>query len=323
MDSATGGHDGDPCDPCDVVSFYRFVSLRAYRDLREPLLGAGRERGLLGTVLLAPEGINATLAGERDALASLLDWLGGLEGLAGLKGRWSRADEPPFRRLRVRLRREIVSLGRPYVDAAAVTGERVSPAQWNRLISDPETLVIDTRNRYEIDVGRFPGATDPGTGSFRDFPAFVDERLAGQHDRSIAMYCTGGIRCEKATAMMRQAGFERVYQLEGGILGYLDEMADSPDNRWEGECFVFDSRVAVDRRLAPGHYVQCHACRRPLSAGHVASPLYQQGVSCPQCHADIDPERAQRLNERRRQVELAEARGERHIGAVYEGSEEE
>lgn len=316
-----------PCSPdvnaCDVVSFYRFVSLPAYRQLREPLLAAGRERNLLGTVLLAPEGINATLSGERGALASLLDWLGGIEGLAGLEGRWSRADEPPFRRLRVRLRTEIVSLGRPDVDAAALTGERVPPAEWNRLIADPETLVIDTRNRYEIDVGRFPGAVDPGTDSFRDFPSFVDERLAGERDRPIAMYCTGGIRCEKATAMMREMGFERVYQLEGGILGYLDEMADSPDNRWEGECFVFDSRVAVDRRLAPGHYVQCHACRRPLSAADVASPLYEEGVSCPHCHGEVDADRAGRLAERRRQVELAEARGERHIGAVYEGREEE
>ncbi|WP_405232268.1 oxygen-dependent tRNA uridine(34) hydroxylase TrhO [Lentisalinibacter salinarum] len=308
---------------CDVVSFYRFVSLSAYRQLREPLLAAGRERNLLGTVLLAPEGINATLAGERGELVSMLDWLGGMEGLGGLEGRWSRADEPPFRRLRVRLRREIVSLGRPDVDASALTGERVAPAEWNRLISDPETLVIDTRNRYEIDVGRFPGAVDPGTDSFRDFPAFVDERLAGVRDRPIAMYCTGGIRCEKATAMMHEMGFERVYQLEGGILGYLDEMAESPDNRWEGECFVFDSRVAVDRRLAPGHYVQCHACRRPLSAADVASPLYEEGVSCPHCHGDVDADRAERLAERRRQVELAEARGERHIGAVYEAREEE
>ncbi|WP_405227338.1 oxygen-dependent tRNA uridine(34) hydroxylase TrhO [Lentisalinibacter sediminis] len=320
MNNASRSSDGDACD---VVSFYRFVSLPSYRQVRGPLLAAGRERNLLGTVLLAPEGINATLAGERDALASLLDWLGDIEGLADVEGRWSRADEPPFRRLRVRLRREIVSLGRPDVDASVLTGERVSPAEWNGLIADPETLVIDTRNRYEIDVGRFPGAVDPGTDSFRDFPGFVDERLAGERDRPIAMYCTGGIRCEKATAMMREMGFERVYQLEGGILGYLDAMAESPDNRWEGECFVFDSRVAVDRRLAPGHYVQCHACRRPLSAADVASPLYAAGVSCPHCHGDVDSDRAERLAERRRQVELAEARGERHIGAVYGGTEEE
>jgi len=308
---------------CHVVSFYRFVALPQYRALREPLLAAGRERDLLGTVLLAPEGINATLSGGRETLVSLLDWLGGIEGLAGLEGRWSRADEAPFRRLRVRLRTEIVSLGRPDVDAAAGTGERVAPAEWNRLIADPDTLVIDTRNRYEIEVGRFPGALDPGTDSFRDFPAFVDEHLAGERDRPIAMYCTGGIRCEKATAMMREMGFERVYQLAGGILGYLDEMSDSPDNRWEGECFVFDGRVAVDRRLAPGHYVQCHACRRPLSAEDVASPLYREGVSCPHCHGEIDTARAERLAERRRQVELAEARGERHIGAVYTGHDEE
>ncbi|HKL64260.1 MAG TPA: rhodanese-related sulfurtransferase [Woeseiaceae bacterium] len=302
---------------CHVVSFYRFVALPQYRELRDPLLAAGRQRGLLGTVLLAPEGINATLAGGHEELQSLLAWLGGRDGLGQLQGRWSRAHEAPFRRFRVRLRSEIVSLGRPDVDAAATTGERVAPAEWNRLIADPDTLVIDTRNRYEIDVGRFPGAMDPGTDSFRDFPVFVRERLAGERDRPIAMYCTGGIRCEKATAMMRALGFERVYQLEGGILGYLDEMSGSPDNRWEGECFVFDSRVAVDRYLAPGHYVQCHACRRPLSQAEVASPLYREGVSCPHCRGDVDPDRAERLAERRRQVELAEVRGERHIGAVY------
>jgi len=308
---------------CHVVSFYRFVALPRYRTLREPLLAAARECDLLGTVLLAPEGINATLAGRRDELQSLLAWLGGIEGLGELDGRWSRADEAPFRRLRVRLRSEIVSLGRPDVDAAADTGERVAPAEWNRLIADPDTLVIDTRNGYEIDVGRFPGAVDPGTESFRDFPAFVRGRLAGERDRPIAMYCTGGIRCEKATAMMRAMGFQRVYQLEGGILAYLDEMSDSPDNRWQGECFVFDSRVAVDRRLAPGHYVQCHACRRPLSEEDVASPFYREGVSCPHCQGGIEPGRAERLAERRRQVELAEARGERHIGAVYPAGEED
>lgn len=300
----------------DVVSFYRFAPLADYRALREPLLQAGRERALLGTVLLAPEGINATLAGARSDLVSLLEWLGRRPGLEGLAGRWSLAAGAPFRRLRVRLRAEIVSLGRPDLDVPGLTGERVAPEEWNRLIADPDTLVVDTRNRYEIDVGRFPGAVDPGTASFREFPAFVDRRLADERDRPIAMYCTGGIRCEKATAMLRGMGYTRVYQLEGGILGYLEQMADTPENRWEGECFVFDSRVAVDRELAPGHYVQCHACRRPLSEADLASPHYREGVSCPNCHGDIRPERARRLAERSRQVALAEARGERHIGAV-------
>ncbi|MEJ2601849.1 MAG: rhodanese-related sulfurtransferase [Gammaproteobacteria bacterium] len=306
---------------CHVVSFYRFVSLPAHASLREPLLEAGRSRGLVGTVLLAPEGINATLAGDRAGLTAFLDRLADHKGLQAMQGVWSEADEAPFRRLRVRLRAEIVSLGRPDLDVPALTGERVAPRDWNRLIADPETLVIDTRNRYEIDVGRFPGAIDPGTGSFRDFPGFVAQRLAGDRERPVAMYCTGGIRCEKATAMMRELGFRRVYQLEGGILRYLEEMADSPENRWQGECFVFDSRVAVDQRLAPGHYVQCHACRRPLSPDDLSSSHYRPGVSCPHCHDELEPGRAGRLAERRRQVELAASRGEKHIGAAHRAAD--
>lgn len=300
-----------------VLSFYRFVSLPGYRDLREPLERTGKERGLLGTVLLAPEGINATLSGERESLAGYVRWLGRYAELADLTGRWSAVSEAPFRRFRVRLRREIVSLGRPEVDTPRHTGMRVDAREWNRLIADPETLVIDTRNRYEIEVGHFPGAVDPGTESFRDFPRFIEETLGAERERPIAMYCTGGIRCEKASALMREMGFRQVYQLEGGILGYLEAMAGATDNRWQGECFVFDGRVAVDRRLTPGNYVQCHACRRPLGPDELTSPLYREGVSCPHCHADLDEQRAARLDERRRQVALARERGETHIGAVF------
>ncbi len=306
-----------------VVSFYRFVRLADHRALRDPLDGAGRERGLVGTVLLAPEGINATLSGERTALTDYLRWLGRYAELQGLDGRWSAVPEAPFRRFRVRLRREIVSLGRPEVDTARHTGIRVPPQEWNRLIADPDTLVIDARNGYEIEVGTFPGAVDPGTESFRDFPRFVEESLATERDRPIAMYCTGGIRCEKASALMREMGFRRVYQLDGGILGYLEAMADSAENRWEGECFVFDNRVAVDRRLAPGNYVQCHACRRPLGPDDLSSPLYREGVSCPRCHGEQDAGRVERLAERRRQVSLARERGEAHIGAVFPRPDED
>lgn len=305
-----------------VVSFYRFTPLENYRSLKGPVMSACRQRGLLGTILLAPEGMNATLAGEREALEDLLAWLGGIRGLESLQGRWSLADEPPFQRLRVRLRAEIVSLGRVDVDPSRGTGSRVSAEEWNRLIADPETLVIDTRNRYEIEVGRFPGAVDPGTNSFREFPDFVDTALTEERERPIAMYCTGGIRCEKAAALMQDMGFREVYQLEGGILAYLEAMADSPQNRWQGECFVFDNRVAVDRRLGPGHFVQCHACRRPLSEKDTASPLYREGLSCPHCHGEVEADRAVRLAERRRQVELARQRGEKHIGAVYGEPEE-
>ena len=216
--------------------------------------------------------------------------------------------------MRVRVKKEIVALGRPDILPHRQTAKHVPPEKWNALLGDPNVLIIDTRNHYEFEVGTFPGAIDPGNDSFREFPEFAKELAETSTDRPLAMFCTGGIRCEKASALMLELGFDEVYQLQGGILNYLETIA-AGDNRWKGECFVFDTRVAVDRDLAAGSYVQCHACRRPLGGADLASPDYREGVSCPRCIAELDAKRAVRLEERRRQVRLARERGEAHIGA--------
>lgn len=297
-----------------VASFYRFMDLPDPPRFRDELQAVCEREGLLGTMLVAGEGINGTIAGEEDGIRTVLDWIAAQLALdAPLEARWTESSDAPFRRLRVRVKHEIVALGRPDILPHRRTGTHVPPAEWNALIDDPDVLVVDTRNHYEVEVGTFPRAVDPGTDSFRQFPGFA-RRLAGtSKDRPVAMFCTGGIRCEKAAALMLELGFGNVYQLQGGILRYLTEMPDD-ENRWNGECFVFDTRVAVDRDLAEGGYVQCHACRRPLSTEDIASPDYREGVSCPHCIGELDADRAARLEERRKQVELGEKRGQPHIG---------
>lgn len=304
---------------CQVVSFYRFTRVADPRALGEAVREQAAARGLLGTAIVAPEGLNATLAGPMDALEDLLGWLDAQPGFAGVSGRWSDAEAAPFRRLRIKYRDEIVSMGHADVNPADGQGEHVDAARWNALLDDPDTLVIDTRNDYEIEVGTFEGAVDPGTTSFREFTDYVERELGDRHDRPVAMFCTGGIRCEKATAVMQRMGFENLYQLEGGILGYLDAVAADPalEQKWRGECFVFDSRVAVDRELAPGDYEQCHGCRRALSAQDLRHPDYEPGICCARCVGSLTAGQRERLEERRRQVLLAEQRGEAHIGAVY------
>ena len=300
-----------------VVSFYRFLSLSDPDALRVLLQKQCEQQDLLGTILLAREGINGTLAGSASSVRAVFGFLQSRLNLVDpIDARWTDADEPPFRRMRVKCKAEIVTLGRADIEPQKATGQHVSPDDWNRLIADPQTLVIDTRNRYEIEVGTFPGSVDPGTDSFHEFPAFAKALADKDTNRSLAMFCTGGIRCEKATALMLDLGFREVYQLRGGILNYLENVSDEA-NRWDGECFVFDSRVAVDRDLAEGGYVQCHACRRPLSSDELASPDYKEGVSCPKCIDDLQEERASRLEERRRQVQLARSRGQKHIGARF------
>ena len=297
-----------------VASFYRFLDLNDPATLRDDLFALCEQHALLGTVLVAHEGFNGTLAGSENGILNVFSWLE--QRLALVKpvnARWTDSEEAPFRRLRVRLKKEIVTLGRPDILPHEKTGRHVSPEEWNQLIGNPDVLVIDTRNHYEVEVGTFPGAIDPGTDSFRQFPDFAEELAETSKDKSLAMFCTGGIRCEKATALMLELGFKDVYHLDGGILNYLTEVPDD-QNRWDGECFVFDTRVAVDRDLAEGGYVQCHACRRPLSTEDLASPDYREGVSCPNCIADLDPERKERLEERRKQVALARDKGTRHIG---------
>jgi UPF0176 protein len=297
-----------------IASFYRFLDLENPAGFRDELQAACEEPGLLGTVLVATEGFNGSVAGDEAAIRSLFEWVESrLELTEPIDARWNDVSEPPFRRMRVRIKKEIVTLGRPDILPHRKTGTYVSGEEWNRLIEDPDVLVIDTRNHYEYEVGTFPNAVDPETDSFRDFPRFAERLAETEKHRPLAMFCTGGIRCEKATALMLELGFDQVYHLQGGILKYLEDMP-AADNRWDGECFVFDTRVAVDRDLAEGGYVQCHACRRPLSAEDLASPDYTEGVSCPQCIGELDEDRAARLEERAKQVHLARQRGESHIG---------
>ncbi len=293
-------------DSTQVFSFYRFIPLDRLSERRQALLARAAAADVLGTVLLAPEGINATLCGPRNAVEDLLRWLRAEFGFDDLGGRWSAAVEPPFRKLKVRLRDEIVTLGRPGLDPASRTGRRVGPAGWNRLLDDPGTRIIDTRNDYEVDVGRFPGAINPATASFRDFPDFAEANIAELRRHRVAMYCTGGIRCEKASALLLALGCPEVVQLDGGILAYL-ETVGRRDNRWQGECFVFDARVAVDADLKPGHYLQCHACRRPLGPTDIAAPEYEPGIACPACHDTLSPAKRAALAERRRQDALKAA----------------
>ncbi len=297
-----------------VVSFYRFLDVADPGGLRARLKRECEKESLLGTVLLAPEGFNGTLAGEAAAVQRVFGWLQGeLKLREPVEGRWTDAEQAPFRRMRVKVKKEIVTLGRPDIRPDRRTGKHVDASAWNALISDPKTLVIDTRNQYEHEVGTFDNALDPSTDSFRQFPAFAKKLAEAGTDRKVAMFCTGGIRCEKASALMLELGFPDVCQLNGGILKYLEDIADG-ESRWQGECFVFDTRVAVDHDLAEGGYGQCHACRRPLSSEDMLSPDFRQGVSCPKCVHMLDADRAVRLDERRRQVALAEQRGEKHIG---------
>ena len=297
-----------------VAAFYRFLDLEDTAHFRDELFALCERKSLLGTILVAHEGFNGTLAGSEDAIREVFAWIEQRLSLdRPIDARWTESADAPFRRLRVRLKKEIVTLGRPDISPHKRAGTYVSPTEWNRLIEDPDVLVIDTRNHYEVEVGTFPRAIDPGTDSFREFAAFAEQLAESSPDKPLAMFCTGGIRCEKATALMLELGFTDVYHLEGGILNYLQQVPEG-ENRWNGECFVFDTRVAVDRDLAEGGYVQCHACRRPLSSEDLESPHYREGVSCPHCIDELDAGRAARLEERRRQVSLARQRGERHIG---------
>jgi len=298
-----------------VVSFYRFLDLNDPQPFRDDLQALCDKQDLLGTILVATEGFNGTIAGREDAIRAVLSWLQDRFDITeDLDARWTEADEAPFRRMRVKIKKEIVTLGRPDILPHRHTGTHVPPERWNELIEDPNVVVIDTRNHYEYEVGTFPGAIDPGNDSFREFPAFAKILAEASPKRPLAMFCTGGIRCEKATALMLELGFDEVYHLQGGILNYLEKIP-AEQNRWDGECFVFDTRVAVDRDLAEGGYVQCHACRRPLSSADLESPDYCEGVSCPRCVNETDEDRRARLEERRKQILLAKERGEAHIGA--------
>ncbi|MDZ7670650.1 MAG: rhodanese-related sulfurtransferase [Gammaproteobacteria bacterium] len=299
-----------------VMTFYRFVRLDGLSALRDDLETAAAGLELKGTVLLAQEGINGTVAGTAAALTEFRDHLHGRPEFAGLRCRFSSAADgnPVFYRLKVRIKAEIVRLDQPDVAPEQRTGVAVDARQWNALLDDPDVTVIDTRNSYEIDIGTFPGARNPRTRSFRELPDYVARHLDPAVHRRIAMFCTGGIRCEKASAWLLDQGFDTVYQLDGGILSYLETVHEG-ENRWQGECFVFDQRVSVDTDLDEGSFEQCFACRRPLSPEDLAAADYQPGVSCPHCVREHSAEQRAAFRERRRQVELAARRGERHVGA--------
>lgn len=300
-------------EPVTVCALYKFVRLDAHGALKGPLKACLARHGVKGTLLLAPEGINGTIAGSRVGIDRVLEWLEQDAGLGPIERKESLNDVPPFRRTKVKLKREIVTMGVDGIDPNTMAGVSVEPEEWNALLDDPDVLLVDTRNDYEHEVGTFENAVNPNTTTFREFPEFARNHLDPERHRKVAMFCTGGIRCEKSTALLRQLGFDQVYHLKGGILNYLARVPE-PESRWHGECFVFDDRVTVDHDLRPGGYDQCHACRLPVSAKDKQSPHYVEGVSCPRCHDRTDPGDRERFAERQRQMELAMSRGVAHIG---------
>ena len=306
--------------PICVAALYQFTRFDDGEAVRGPLVRLCCGQGVKGTLLIAREGINGTIAGSDDAIGAVLAHIRTLPGCADLEVKLSRAATMPFHRMKVRIKREIVTMGEPDIDPLTGVGHYVAPEDWNALIAEPGTILIDTRNDYEVAVGTFAGAIDPQTKSFRDFPTWFRERrdeLLGQGvPPKVAMFCTGGIRCEKSTAFLKAEGLDEVYHLKGGILKYL-ETVPAEESRWQGECFVFDQRVSVGHGLAPGSYELCHACRMPVNAGDRASPLYVEGVSCPACHADRSEEQRAGYAERHRQERLAAERGETHVGATH------
>ena len=301
-------------NPVVVAALYKFVGLPDYHALREPLLDACLAAGTRGTLLLAPEGINGTIAGSREAIDAVLGYLRSDPRLADLEHKESRDERMPFHRMKVKLKKEIVTMGVAGVDPNARVGTYVRPQDWNALVSDPEVLLIDTRNDYECDIGSFKGAVDPRTVNFREFPDYVRANLDPAIHKKVAMFCTGGIRCEKASAFMLGEGFEEVYHLQGGILKYLEEVPPE-ESIWEGECFVFDNRVAVNHQLEKGRYDQCHGCRHPITDDDKHSGKYEVGVFCPHCFDTLTDDQKLRFRERQKQVELAARRGEPHVGA--------
>ncbi len=296
-----------------VCALYKFVRLDDYAALKTPLLNLMLAEKIRGTLLLASEGINGTVAGSRAAIDKLLAHLQSDPRLDPISYKESFTDTPPFLRSRVKLKKEIVTMGVEGIDPRHSAGTYVKARDWNQLISDPEVLLIDTRNDYEYQVGTFKNAVNPKTESFREFPDYVKQQLDPQKHSKVAMFCTGGIRCEKSTAYLKEQGFKEVYHLEGGILKYLEDVPEQ-ESLWQGECFVFDERVTVNHQLGKGDYDQCHACRMPITEAEKQSEQYQQGICCPHCFDKTTAEQKARFAEREKQMQLARLRGEAHIG---------
>jgi len=296
-----------------VATIYRFVNLPEYRELRQPLVDFCKRYDIQGTILLAQEGINGTVAASREAIDELLSYLRSNPKLASINYKEYLYDEPPFYRMKVRLKKEIVTMGVPGIDPNEVVGSYIKAQDWNALIDDPEVLVVDTRNYYEVAIGTFHGAKNPHTTNFREFPQYVADNLDPEKHKKIAMFCTGGIRCEKSTALLKDQGFDEVYHLQGGILQYLKDIPKE-ESRWQGECFVFDNRVAVNHDLEKGSYDQCYGCRHPITDDDKLSDKYLLGVACPRCYDSQKEEQKVRFKERRKQIKLARQRDQTHIG---------
>ncbi len=303
-----------------TAAFYKFVELPDFADLKAPLFACANENQVKGTILLAKEGINATISGPPDGVRALLEFLRSDPRFADLTHKESCSEKLPFYRLKVRLKREIVTMGIPDINPSLSAGKYVKPEDWNKLLDDPDVVVVDARNDYEVSMGTFKGAIDPKTKSFSELPEWMLREAALRDKPKVAMFCTGGIRCEKSTAFLRDRGFDEVYHLEGGILKYLETIPEA-ESRWKGECFVFDERVSVGHGLKSGTYELCRACRHPISQEDMASELFVRGVSCPKCHGTKSEVKKQALLERQHQIELAKSRNQIHIGARYDAAE--
>jgi UPF0176 protein len=296
-----------------ICALYKFTRLDDFEAIQGPLKLFLDSLNIRGTLLLAREGVNGTIAGDNDSIMKSLDYLQKDKRLVGLEYKFSYSEKPPFKRLKVKLKKEIVTLGVSDIDPTFSSGTYVKPADWNELINDPDVVLIDTRNNYEFEIGSFKGSINPNTETFREFPAYTKNNLEKYRDKKIAMFCTGGIRCEKSTAYLKSKGFENVFHLQGGILKYLEEVKED-ESLWEGECFVFDDRVAVKHNLELGKYDQCHACRFPITEEDKEHPYYEKGTSCPRCYGTKNLSQVNRYREREKQVQLAKIRGESHIG---------
>ncbi len=296
-----------------VCALYKFVALDDYQDIRQPLTQLLLDNQIRGTLLLAQEGINGTVAGSRESIDALLAWFKLDDRLADVVYKESFNEQQPFNRTKVKLKKEIVTMGVEGIDPRHVVGTYVKPKDWNELISDPDVVLVDTRNDYEVDIGTFKNAVNPNTETFREFPQYVEDNLDPTKHKKVAMFCTGGIRCEKSTAYMKEQGFEEVYHLEGGILKYLEEVPEE-ESMWEGDCYVFDGRVAVNHQLEKSGYDVCNACRLPITEEDKQSADFEKGVSCPKCIDKHTEEQKQRFREREKQVQLSAARGETHVG---------
>ena len=303
--------------PITVAALYRFAAFGDTSAIQAPLAGMCQQYAIKGTILIASEGINGTIAGSKDGVLAIIEHIRALPGCDDLDVKFSGALEMPFYRMKVRLKNEIVTMGVAGIDPEREVGTYVQPEDWNALISDPDTIIIDTRNDYEVAIGSFDGAIDPQTKTFREFPEWFRQNRAEISARSkapkFAMFCTGGIRCEKSTAFLKAEGIDDVFHLEGGILRYLETVPEA-ESKWHGECFVFDERVSVKHRLELGSMELCHACRRPINDDDMAADTYLEGVSCPTCYAERDAHDRARFAERQKQIALAKQRGEQHIG---------